>query len=88
MTITDQTKQIGTCSDKEISSPADIVIYLSNLDSDIATSTLDGDSITSPEINFMNAVLKALEKAAKYKQVKIFIYLYKGTHFILRNQDQ
>ena len=35
----------------------------------------------------MNALRRAREKAAPYESVQIYIYLYKGTHFILRDSS-
>jgi len=61
-------------------------MYVSNLPEDITSSTKEGTSMASPEINLMDAIKKAKEIAAPNGNAEIIIYLYKGMHFILRDR--
>lgn len=92
LTVSDSTQITGTCTTKAAySSTSDIVIYVSNLDTDYAkaSSSILGTQ-TNPDIDLMTAIERAKQMVAAYttksdgSTLRVNIVLYKGDHYLLR----
>ena len=92
MTVTDSTQITGTWASKTAySSASDIVIYVSNSDTDYAksASSILGTQ-ANPDIDLPTALLRAQQMVAPYttksdgSNLRVNIVLYKGDHYMLR----
>lgn len=78
--LKDAQLESGTCLEKTLNT-LDLTLYIKS-----SNDLSQGGSFSTFEYaDLFDALAKALNEAAQYKEANINIYLYKGTHYTLRD---